>query len=131
MDEQKFNPVLIKASKQHMNNKDENFPVSKDTVKKVLDETYIIKNERSLDSIFGNGTGDWPEDLKFENGNYSCKCSVCKQIFMGNKHRVVCKKCAVEEITINKQEYERLLDIEKKYEEWNKWYWDRPLGGSK
>ena len=62
---EKYNPVLVKAS--------EGF----------IEEKY----GRSLDEIFGNGTGDWPEDSPFENGNYTCKCHECGQIFMGNKHR--------------------------------------------
>lgn len=96
---QKYNPVLIKSSEQFINNK----------------------------KIFGDGTGDWPEDFQYENGNYTCKCSVCKQKFSGHKRRIVCKVCAEKTIEVNEQEYERLLSIEKKYNKINKWYWDKPL----
>jgi len=37
---------------------------------------------------------DWEEDTKQENGNYHCKCTICGRIFIGNKHRLVCKNCA-------------------------------------
>ena len=37
---------------------------------------------------------DWPEDFSHENGNYSCKCAHCGNVFLGHKRRVVCKACA-------------------------------------
>lgn len=52
------------------------------------------KHSTKLTEIFGDGTGDWPEDFQYENGTYTCKCCVCEKTFMGNKHRVVCKTCA-------------------------------------
>jgi len=83
--------------------------------------------DRSLDEIFGNGSGDWPEDFPFENGNYTNDCSECGQRFMGNKHRFICKKCSTAEMTVNSQRYKELLEIEMKYEKLDKWYWSREL----
>jgi hypothetical protein len=37
--------------------------------------------------------GDWPEDAKYENGSYFCKCMHCSKTFIGYKRRVVCKVC--------------------------------------
>lgn len=37
---------------------------------------------------------DWTEDAAEENGNYECRCSGCKHIFIGHKRRVTCKVCA-------------------------------------
>lgn len=37
---------------------------------------------------------DWSEDFKHENGNYSCRCSTCKESFQGHKRRMFCKLCA-------------------------------------
>jgi hypothetical protein len=39
---------------------------------------------------------DWPEDSNQENGNYMNQCVFCKKDFIGNKHRVICKKCSAE-----------------------------------
>jgi len=36
---------------------------------------------------------DWPEDFNQENGMYQNKCSRCGLVFVGNKHRRVCKVC--------------------------------------
>lgn len=36
----------------------------------------------------------WPEDAGQENGNYENECCVCKKMFVGNKHRVICKGCS-------------------------------------
>lgn len=82
---------------------------------------------KGSDEIFGNGTGDFPEDFQYENGNYINDCYVCGQRFMGGKHRTVCKLCLIEQIVVNKREYERLLDIEKKYKKLDEWYWSREL----
>lgn len=35
----------------------------------------------------------FPEDLAHENGNYTCRCTFCKDYFQGYKRRVVCKLC--------------------------------------
>lgn len=37
---------------------------------------------------------DWTNETTHENGNYSNKCMVCGNYFMGYKDRVVCKLCA-------------------------------------
>lgn len=37
---------------------------------------------------------NWTEDFTHENGNYTNKCSICTEYFLGHKRRVVCKKCA-------------------------------------
>lgn len=36
---------------------------------------------------------NWPTDAYHENGNYQCKCGICKTMFIGHKRRVVCKVC--------------------------------------
>ena len=79
-----------------------------------------------VDKIFGDGSGDWLEDAQYPNGNYTCKCSICGQTFIGHKRRVVCKVCAEEETTVNKRRYYELLEIEDKYNKLNDWYWSRP-----
>ena len=37
--------------------------------------------------------GNWTEDFEHENGNYVCKCTICGELFLGHKRRVVCKEC--------------------------------------
>jgi len=39
---------------------------------------------------------NWTEDYELENGNYICRCSLCKEYFYGYKRRVICKECAKE-----------------------------------
>jgi len=39
---------------------------------------------------------DWTEDAAHENGEYSCTCSTCGNLFIGHKRRVTCKVCHVE-----------------------------------
>jgi len=39
---------------------------------------------------------NWTEDYELENGNYICRCSLCKEHFYGYKRRVICKECAKE-----------------------------------
>ena len=36
---------------------------------------------------------NWTEDYKYENGNYLCRCSKCKEYFYGHKRRRLCKEC--------------------------------------
>lgn len=36
---------------------------------------------------------DWPEDFAMENGNYMCRCCLCKETFAGHKRRIICKLC--------------------------------------
>lgn len=38
--------------------------------------------------------GSWPEDAKYENGNYHCRCCICGRLFTGHKQRNVCKQCS-------------------------------------
>lgn len=40
-----------------------------------------------------NTARDWPEDFGLENGNYSCRCLCCRELFTGHKHRMQCRKC--------------------------------------
>ena len=40
---------------------------------------------------------DWVEDFQHENGQYSCKCVKCENVFIGYKRRAVCKLCAAEQ----------------------------------
>lgn len=37
---------------------------------------------------------NWTEDYDKENGNYTCACSICKELFYGYKRRVVCRECS-------------------------------------
>ncbi len=39
--------------------------------------------------------GNWPEDYKYENGNYENRCCHCHNHFLGYKRRVSCKLCTV------------------------------------
>jgi hypothetical protein len=43
---------------------------------------------------FAPSERDWTEDFPHENGNYMCRCCVCKRLFAGHKRRVVCKTCS-------------------------------------
>lgn len=36
---------------------------------------------------------DYPEDAKFENGNYINYCELCEEQFRGHKHRFICRVC--------------------------------------
>jgi hypothetical protein len=36
---------------------------------------------------------DFPEEFQTENGCYENTCVECKNTFMGNKHRILCKQC--------------------------------------
>lgn len=51
---------------------------------------------------------NWPEDYDQENGNYQNKCSDCGEMFMGNKHRFLCKECDIPSIRF----WERLSKTE-------------------
>jgi len=35
----------------------------------------------------------WPADMATANGSYFCRCTLCKQDFIGHKSRVVCREC--------------------------------------
>lgn len=37
---------------------------------------------------------NWPEDAKYENGNYQNTCHYCHSLFVGYKRRLVCKSCS-------------------------------------
>ena len=37
----------------------------------------------------------FPEDEKYENGSYFCRCVFCNNIFVGYKRRVCCKLCEI------------------------------------
>jgi len=64
-----------------------------------------MKNEaEKTDNEQGNGVlpfvmpsfdspKNWTEDYMYENGNYLCKCSKCKEYFYGHKRRPLCKEC--------------------------------------
>jgi len=38
---------------------------------------------------------NWTDDFIHENGNYQNECIKCHNLFMGHKHRVICKACSV------------------------------------
>ena len=48
--------------------------------------------------------GNYPEDYKYENGNYMNKCIKCGNDFMGYKRKIYCKSC------INKETKETECD---------------------
>lgn len=52
----------------------------------------------TIDSVMPrfNSPKNWTEDYELENGNYICRCSLCKEHFYGYKRRVICKECAKE-----------------------------------
>lgn len=58
-----------------------------------------LRNKNALtpesEGIAGKELRDWPEDFSHENGNYSCQCCQCNQMFVGHKRRAVCKLCAL------------------------------------
>jgi hypothetical protein len=57
-----------------------------------MTELETIREQR--DKVIGRDTSrDFPEDANQENGNYDNFCSACGVKFIGNKHRVTCKKC--------------------------------------
>jgi len=37
---------------------------------------------------------DWSEDYSSENGQYQNVCQHCNKLFMGDRHRMTCKKCS-------------------------------------
>ena len=40
-----------------------------------------------------NSKHDWPDDFKYENGNYENTCGHCGARFIGHKRRVNCRLC--------------------------------------
>jgi len=48
------------------------------------------------DRIIGNDNKkNWVEDFEYENGMYENICLECKGHFIGDKHRKICKECAI------------------------------------
>jgi len=45
------------------------------------------------------GSRDWPEDATYENGSYFCICCICNCEFISYKRRIICKKCATNEVS--------------------------------
>jgi hypothetical protein len=54
-----------------------------------MDEQYSIAMNYIPES-----PKNWEEDFFHENGQYTCNCCVCDNMFVGHKRRVVCKECA-------------------------------------
>lgn len=54
----------------------------------------LIEEHRAMQAA-QSAAHDWPEDWAQENGQYENKCYTCKQGFIGNKHRRICKACSV------------------------------------
>jgi len=59
-----------------------------------------------------NNPKDWTEDFPHENGCYQNRCSLCKELFMGNKHRFICKECDMPEHNENVKKF--LEDLSNK-----------------
>lgn len=59
----------------------------------------IIDNTVTYAELLRNEHGrNWPDDYKYENGNYQNKCGKCSNHFLGNKHRVRCRVCTEENV---------------------------------
>ena len=56
----------------------------------------VLKDTILKDMIIGNDNKkNWVEDFEHENGMYENICLECKGHFIGDKHRKLCKECAV------------------------------------
>ncbi len=44
-----------------------------------------------------NSDRNWEEDYHHENGRYMNRCIECKEVFIGNKRRMICKICFKED----------------------------------
>ena len=53
----------------------------------------LSNNYRELKQLLQAEERDFPEDFKYENGNYEHKCTSCGQKFIGHKRRFICKEC--------------------------------------
>jgi hypothetical protein len=53
----------------------------------------MINFKRTLADNSTYENKDWPEDHRFENGMYTCRCLSCKDLFLGHKRRLYCKEC--------------------------------------
>jgi DNA-directed RNA polymerase subunit RPC12/RpoP len=62
------------------------------------------------DFLLGDYERNWQEDFSEKNGNYLNKCSECGELFVGNKRRVVCKKCSFA-IEVKREVERRLTDM--------------------
>lgn len=63
-----------------------------------------------------NSPRNWPEDFPDENGKYVNQCRYCAHMFMGNKHRRICKECyqisklwVVDTLELSGREYHAVL----------------------
>lgn len=67
---------------------------------------------------------DWPEDAAHENGQYQCQCVTCKEYFIGNKRRQLCKKCADEAAAwwASLTPEQHAIETAKKEEEIHEWF---------
>ena len=65
-------------------------------MKDELEQTDVPEDKRPI-PILGIqfSERDWTEDFTHENGNYLCKCSICKKDFYGHKRRPICKVCSI------------------------------------
>lgn len=63
----------------------------------VIQQHYAsgVSNEIPYNKNPNQTLRDWPDDFQHENGNYHNRCTVCSNMFMGYKHRVLCRWCAV------------------------------------
>lgn len=68
-----------------------------------IDEARDERKEQEAGTILNIpfSERDWKEDFSHENGNYLCKCCLCKNYFYGHKRRPVCKLCLTEDLSNN------------------------------
>lgn len=59
----------------------------RDAIDSYLNELQSIKSS-------GDRDRDWKEDFPHENGRYQNGCTICHELFLGHKRRIVCKKCS-------------------------------------
>lgn len=54
----------------------------------------VVNANKSIDLDFKEmKQRSFPEDEKYENGSYYCRCVFCDKTFVGYKRRVCCKIC--------------------------------------
>ncbi len=66
--------------------------------KRLKKENKHLQDNQTLDAVkrmIGLESRDWLTDYE-QHGLTKCKCITCTHTFFGGKHRVICKKCAIE-----------------------------------
>lgn len=80
--------------------------------------------------LMGAGPKDWTEDFSQENGNYRNDCVKCNSLFTGNKHRMFCKECYLENMAMVEKAYsDAEIKIVKVEYGWNVIHGDKYADG--